>query len=66
MRFSKRQPKKEGYYWYRVSVGYSPRIGHLSKYRLAKGWFVIPFNSDVDENKSLTGRELWGKRIKEP
>jgi hypothetical protein len=66
MRFTKRVPKREGFYWYRTNSGYAPSIGWLCKYSDGKGWFVMPFGYDINEDHRLTGNELWGSRIKEP
>lgn len=66
MRFTKKVPKTEGFYWYKKHPAYSPTIGHLLEYGDKSGWFVLPFGYDVNEDHSLTGKELWGSRIKEP
>lgn len=66
MKFSKKRPNKEGYYWYRKHHAYAPTIGRLGKYYDGSGWFVTPFYGDIDDDKKLTGEELWGSRIEEP
>ena len=72
MKFSSKRPNREGYYWYQKTGHYAPVIGRLSQYSAGSGregkWLVVDaFSSDdAFEDHMLTGKELWGTRIKEP
>ena len=71
MTFSNKRPSKEGYYWYKKHPAYAPVIGNLMAYQAGSGkvgkWLVLPFGgSDIWEDHTLTGHELWGERIKQP
>lgn len=73
MKFSNEIPTVEGYYWYQSQRNYAPKIGRLCRYSssvqrkgLAK-FFIMPFGGyDSFEDLSVTGKELWGDKIKEP
>jgi len=66
MRFTKRIPKRTGYYWVKKKRVYAPRLAMLGKEDNSSRVWIHFFHQTLDDPNYVTEGMMFSKRIEEP
>ena len=68
MRFNKRVPKREGFYWVKPSSIYVPRLAKIGDYADGSGkWITFFYHSEEDSNRLKDYPQMrFSKRVEDP